>query len=148
MSDRGEGRPAEHVVYGLVSASGELGWISWRNANRPAAWRAVWTKRAEIKGSKLATWLCSLDAEPGEVVLLGGAARMNGQEAEAIAGALAALAMPVVPAPRPWERGPVGIVKGTTLTWWPSQVEAAHSLGTTRFALYRRLRSGGAVRIP
>ena len=58
MADRSEGRPAMHVVYGLVDASGNLGLVSWRNANTPAAWRAVWAARSTLPGtSKLAAWM-------------------------------------------------------------------------------------------
>ena len=57
MADRGEGRPAMHVVYGLVDASGNLGLVSWRNVNSPAAWRAVWVARSALPGHQQARGL-------------------------------------------------------------------------------------------
>ena len=149
MANRREGRPSEHIVYGLLDAKGNLGWVGWRNTTRPAAWRAIWTVRHTIRGSRLASWMGSLDAEPVETIILGGAARLNRQEAGVIAAVLAGLLKPAVPAPQPQKRMAVGIVgKDGTLKWWSSQAEACRSLGLTRYAVYHRLHSGGMVRIP
>lgn len=149
MADRSEGRPAMHVVYGLVDASGNLGLVSWRNVNSPAAWRAVWVARSALPDtSKLAAWMRGLPTEPTEVILLGSSARLNRREATTIAAAMSDLLRPVVLPPRPWERRPVGRIDKEGSMFWPSIEAAARALGTNRFIIDGRLRRGRMFKVP
>lgn len=143
MKDLGGPRPKYAVIL-LTDAKGNVGHVGVRRLDRPARWEPIWRLKNQID-TPLSRWLRTLDNRPTEIVLLGSVG-MHARTARAAAAALRAGWFPGAvgggksPGRRRWTAKIAA--DGSLTAVWPSQAAAARSLGVTRWAVWRGIRTG------